>query len=278
MPTVHARITNSSRQNGRRPEEPVRKPPTYAIASVDHALRLAAMLQLEGTVTVAAAAERIGVARSTAHRLLQMLVYRDFAVQDGVRAYHAGPVLQLAEHSRSQTSLLRSAALPHMHRLVDVLAESVNLVVRTGASVRFIASIESSQVLRVGSREGMVFPAHRTSGGLLLLAQLDADRLAEALGRSPHGELESAPADGLDLAGLTAELAQIARQGFAVNLERSERGVVAVGVPVRGGDGAVVAALSVSLPSVRYDAEQLPRLVAVLSEAAGAVERDLSAL
>ncbi|WP_213016961.1 helix-turn-helix domain-containing protein [Rhodococcus sp. 3A] len=57
---------------------PPKNPPAYAISSVDHALRLAAMLHLKGELTVAEAADRLGVARSRAHRLLQMLVYRDF--------------------------------------------------------------------------------------------------------------------------------------------------------------------------------------------------------
>ena len=60
----------------------LKTPPPYAIASVDHALRVAVMLQLEDGLTVSEVAERLGVARSTAHRLLAMLVYRDFAVQD----------------------------------------------------------------------------------------------------------------------------------------------------------------------------------------------------
>ncbi|MFD8161418.1 helix-turn-helix domain-containing protein [Streptomyces malaysiensis] len=102
----------------------MKTPPTYAIASIDHALRLATMLQLEGSLRVAEAAERLGVAQSTAHRLLQMLVYRDFAVQDETRVYRAGPVLELAAHSLSRTALLRSVALPHMRGLVDAVEES----------------------------------------------------------------------------------------------------------------------------------------------------------
>ena len=225
----------------------MKTPPTYAIASVDHALRIATMLQLEGTLTVADAAERLGVARSTAHRLLQMLVYRDFAVQDEARVYHAGPVLQLAAYSRSQTSLLRATAMPHLERLVAVLGESANLAIRTGADARFIASVESAQSLRVTSREGMVFPAHRSTGGLLLLAELADD-----------------------------EVAQIRAQGFVVNQGRSEKGVVAVGVPVRDPDGTALAGLSISMPEARYDKEQLLRIVATLHKAAGAVEAALA--
>jgi len=53
------------------------------------------MLQVEGSLSVAQAADRLGVARSTAHRLLSMLCYRDFAQQTEDRCYTAGPVLAL---------------------------------------------------------------------------------------------------------------------------------------------------------------------------------------
>jgi DNA-binding IclR family transcriptional regulator len=227
----------------------MKTPPPYAVASVDHALRIATMLQLEGGLTVAEIAERLGVARSTAHRLLAMLVYRDFAVQDERRVYHAGPVLELAAHSQSRTSQLRAAALPHLQRLVDTLQESANLIILTGETTRFIASVECAQALRVGSREGMVFPAQETTAGLLLLAE------------STSGD---------------RELARIRKQGFAVNLGRSEKGVVAVGVPVRDGAGTALAGMSVSMPSVRYDKAGLPTLVATLQAAARALESDLA--
>ncbi|WP_229403368.1 IclR family transcriptional regulator [Micromonospora okii] len=213
-----------------------------------------------------------------AHRLLQMLVYRDFAVQDENRTYRAGPVLELAARSPSQTAQLRSVALPHLHSLVDTVQESVNLTIRTGATARFIASVECAQILRVGSREGMVFPAHRTTGGLLLLAELSPAEL-EAAYSDPAGteaDRPDLPNDRPDLAKLHAKLVRIRKQGFAVNQGRSERGLVAVGVPVRDAGGAAVAGLSVSMPSVRYDRDRLPALVAALSRAAGAIEAELA--
>lgn len=250
----------------------LKNPPPYTIASVDNALRIAAMLQLEGALTVSEVAARLGVARSTAHRLLAMLVYRDFAEQDETRAYRAGPVLELAAHSHSGTSRLRAAALPHLHRLVDLLDESANLIVRTGDTARFIASVESQQSLRVGNREGMVFPAHRLTGGLLLLAELDDAELASVYAEARYVDRAG---ERPDLTRLRRELASIRRKGFAVNQDRSERGVVAIGVPVRDLAGAPVAGLSISMPSVRYDRQALPHLVATLSRAAGALESDL---
>ena len=254
--------------------KPLKTPPPYAIASVDHALRLAAMLQLEGGMTVSEAAARLGVARSTAHRLLAMLVYRDFAVQDEDRVYRAGPVLELAAHSPSRTSSLRGAALPHLRRLVDLLEETANLAIRTGDTVRFIASAECRQALRVGSREGMVFPAHRTTAGLLLLAELTGAELDQVYAAERYRDR---PAERPDLASLRTELARVRRQGFAVNAGRSERGLVAVGVMVRGPDGTAQAGLSVSMPSVRYDRHQLPALAQTLRATAGRLEADLAA-
>ncbi|WUH98384.1 IclR family transcriptional regulator [Spirillospora sp. NBC_00431] len=254
-------------------DKPLKTPPPYAIASVDNALRAAQMLQFEGPMTVTEVAQRLGVANSTAHRLLAMLVYRDFAAQGPDRSYRVGPVLELAAHSQSAVSRLRAAALPHLRRLVDLLDESANLTVRTGDTVRFIASVESSQALRVGSREGMAFPAHRTTAGLLLLAELPSEDL-EALYSVERYEDHAHQRP--DMAELRAELARVARNGFAVNQGRSERGLVAIGVPVHGPDATPTAGLSISMPSVRYDKAKLPQLVATLKNSAAALERDLA--
>jgi DNA-binding IclR family transcriptional regulator len=246
--------------------------PSYAVSSVDHALRIAAMLQLEGELTVSQVAERIDVARSTAHRLLAMLVYRDFAVQTESRSYRAGPVLELAAHSQSAASRLREVALPHMEELVEVVEESSNLMIRTGDTARFVASVECRQPLRVGNREGMVFPAHRLTGGLVLLAELSAEQL-ETLYR-PERYAER-PDERPDLARLHRDLDNVRANGFALNEGRSERGVVAIGRPVRDAEGRAVAGLSISMPSVRYDPHQLRSLVAAIGFAVKAIEADL---
>jgi DNA-binding IclR family transcriptional regulator len=246
--------------------------PSYAVSSVDHPLHIAAMLQLEGRLTVSEAAERLGIARSTAHRLLTTLVYRDFAVQDESRVYHAGPVLELAAHSPSEASRLRAIALPHLRNVVDILNESANLIARTGDTARFIASVECEQSLRVGNREGMVFPAHNITGGLVLLAELSDEQLEALFAEQRYTDR---PGERPNLNALRKDLAHIRRQGFAVNEGRSERGVVAVGCPVRRADGTAAAGISISMPSVRYDPHRLRSYVATLGLAAGAIEVEL---
>jgi len=239
--------------------------PPYPIASVDHALHLAIVLQQEGPLRVSDAAARLGVSPSTAHRLLAMLVYRGFAEQRPDRRYEAGHVLRPTSATRAPVALLRQAALPHMRELVERVQESVNLVVLAGTETRFIATAECAQVLRVGSRAGRTLPAHLTSGGKALLAALP-----------PHEVTALHEEHDLDLPRLRRELALVRRRGFAINDQRTETGLSALAVPVRDSENSPVAAVALAMPSARFHRDRVPEWVAALSGTASAITRALA--
>jgi IclR family acetate operon transcriptional repressor len=213
--------------------------PTYAIASVDNALHLAQLLQQEGSLSVSESAELLGVARSTAHRLLTMLVYRDFAEQGPDRRYRPGRVLVPAATTSALT--LRRAALPALQELVDRVNETASLEVLNGTDARFVESIECRHALRVGNRSGKVFPAHQVAGGKAMLAALSAQELSRLYQESD-----------IDLVRLRKQLALVRARGYAVNDQESEDGVTAVGVVVLGADGEPAAAVALGVPSVRF--------------------------
>jgi IclR family transcriptional regulator, acetate operon repressor len=162
---------------------------------------------------------------------------------------------------------LREVALPHLRRLVDAVGETANLMVLAGPDVRFVATVESDQVLRVGDRTGRTLPAHLSSGGKAVLATLGDDELADLL----------EPLDEAAAARLERELRAVRRRGFAVNDQATEAGLTAVGVAVPPAGGFTGAALSVAAPSARYSRDRLPAWGAALSGAAAAIARDLGA-
>ena len=229
------------------------KPP-YAIESVDNALRILQMLRDSGQVRVSEVAAELGIARSTAHRLLAMLVYRDFAVQAEDRSYRPGPAVSAEPLPGEPAARLRQVMRPHMEVLCGHVAETINLVVLLGTQTRFLHTVESAQVLRVGDRQGTILPAWRTSGGKALLAELPDAQLT-ALLRGTNGR----PPEGMTAAErrtLVSQLRLIRDRGYAENIEESESGVCAIGLCVRDKAGDAVAALSVSAPSVRYTPER----------------------
>jgi IclR family acetate operon transcriptional repressor len=236
--------------------------PAYAISSVDHALHLAQLLQQEGSLSVSEAAELLGVARSTAHRLLAMLVYRDVAEQGNDRRYRPGPVL--GPVPTSSTIAFRRAAVPYMQLLADRVNETVSLQVRVGTDVRFVESVECQQLLRVGDRAGKVFPAHHVAGGKALLAAL-----------SPHEVAALYEGQDIDLRRLQKQLVLVKKCGYAINNQETEVGVTAVGVAVLGEDGQPIGGLSLGVPSARFARKDLPGYVGHLNATAQAVSREL---
>ncbi|KEI43797.1 IclR family transcriptional regulator [Saccharopolyspora rectivirgula] len=245
--------------------------PPYAIASVDNALLLLQMLRDQGELRVSEAAEELGIARSTAHRLLSMLVYRDFAIQDDRRVYVPGPALSANFVAGSINQQLRKVLHPHMDALCERVQETVNLMVRVGTQTRFLASVESTQVLHVGDRRGTILPAHLSSGGKVLLAELEENQL-EQLYR-PEGA--ASPLSSREWSALRRELKSVRKNGYALNQERTEVGVCAVGVPVRNPAGHAVGALSISSPSVRFRRQQIPFLVGELRSTVAQAEQEL---
>ena len=241
--------------------------PVYAITSVDHALHLATLLQHEGQLRLTDAATLLGVSRSTAHRLLSMLVYRDFAEQGSDRVYRPGPVLRQIEPSGAPVEALRRLSAPHLQYIVDVTGESANLIVLAGVDTRFLMTVESRRVLRVGDRAGKALPAHLTSGGLALL------------GQSPQAVVDDLIIKvGLNRTEFIASLNKIRVQGYAVNNGNTEAGVTALGAAVLGKDGIAVAAISVSLPTSRYDRQNVEPLLTPLLKAAELLGEELKAI
>ncbi|HZG92049.1 MAG TPA: IclR family transcriptional regulator [Pseudonocardia sp.] len=246
--------------------------PTYAIDSVDHALHLVTLLQQEGPLRVSEAAQRLGVARSTAHRLLAMLVYRDFAEQAPDRRYRAGPALRRPA-AVEPASRVRRLALAHLRALTESVGETTNLMTVLGDRARFVATVECTQVLRVGDREGRMLPAHLTSGGkAVLAARPDADVVALYTGPAATAD-PPVP----DLPALLRELGRIRRRGFAVNDGGTEPGVTAIGRVLRDPAGPASMAVSIAMPATRFSRDRLAGWARSLAATAQRIEDELAA-
>jgi DNA-binding IclR family transcriptional regulator len=245
--------------------------PGYPISSVGNALRLLVLFREQQSVRLTEARDYLGVAHSTAHRLLAMLIQYGFVRQDSSRAYRPGPMLVEIGLAVVQKMDVRAQARPFLEALANKFTETIHLTVLEGNLVRYVDAVESDRTLRVAARTGQLLPANCTSAGKALLAELTRDQVHALY---PTEELPSQTAHSLNsMQALEHELDRIREQGYATNHEESEDGVGSVAIALVNAAARPVAAVAVAVPVNRL----IPETQASIIEALKAVRQEFQA-
>ncbi|MEV4603298.1 IclR family transcriptional regulator [Amycolatopsis sp. NPDC049253] len=239
--------------------------PQYPIDSVDKALRILLLLGDRPELRMTDVAEYLGVASSTAHRLLAMLQYRGFIRQDArTKTYRPGTSLTAVAFAILQRFDVRETLRPFLEKLNTEFAETVHLAILDGTTVRFIEAIESPRAVRVASRLGQAMPANCTSTGKALLAELSTEDLHRMY---PDEELETLTPNSIGTRGeLELEIESVRRRGYATSSEESEEGVASVAVAFPAGNLPARLALNVSLPVGRLSRAEVRQIGERLKE------------
>lgn len=232
-------------------------------------------LEGDGTLTAPDVIRRLGLPRTTVHELLSTLAARSYLValpdqpgryRLGVRTYQLG--------SRYAEQLDLAAEGQQVAREVaETCDETVHVAVLEDTDVIYIAKVDSTHAVRMVSAAGRRLPAHCTSVGKMLLAMLPQ---AELEARLAHHELVAmTPGSLTDPAALRAELDRVRERGTAVEHRESNPDVSCVAAPVRDSGGRVVAALSISVPMIRWSDEREDELARLASNGANALSARL---
>lgn len=209
--------------------------------------------------TVGELAQLAGLPKSTTSRLVGALERQGLVQRDPARgAIKPGPVL--LRYARKETSGLDLVELAGtaLERLSHASGETSNLGVATSTAVEMLDQRDSRHILGSTNWVGQRVPHHGSVIGKVFLA-FGALPL-------PGGPLEAlAPRTITDPGELRRDLERTRARGYATAVDELESGLWAVAAPVRDAGGTVVAALSISGPTVRLHAgrlDELGRLVA----------------
>ena len=202
-----------------------------------------------GPIALKDLTERIGLTRSTTHRLASALIERDY-LRHGPRGYELGAkLLQLGGLARNQLSLT-AVAHAHLEALARDQFDPVNLAVRDGGDIRYVDQVRGSRRIEVRSVIGETRPLASTGLGRALIL----DEPEEAW-RGAFREAAAGGSGGEAEAGWIGRMTVFKTQGAAFDVEENADRVRCVAAPIRGASGAIVAALSLSsLPQYMDDA------------------------
>jgi len=230
---------------------------------------LARLLDSDGPMSLRELAEAADLPKSTASRLLSALERHGLVHQDGERGkLEPGPAILRFAHRGGVERHLVELAETALEAIADTSNETVNLSVPTPHGVDHLAQVDGRHFLGAGQWVGRRTDYHCTANGKVFLAF--------GVAELPPGRLARLTADTVvSRAALETELATVRRDGYATAIDELEDGLTAIAAPVRGPTGDVIAALSISGPTLRLTRERVAELAPMLQEQADALSQRL---
>jgi DNA-binding IclR family transcriptional regulator len=215
------------------------------VNSVEHAVRLVELLASSANVlSVSQMAQTLDLPRATVYRLLKTLVQREWVIQDG-KTYRLS--FRLTGLFGGAEAALAERITPLLRLLVNQTGETAQFAVLEGDRVVFLAKADSPHPIRMFSQVGWRGPLHATAVGKVLLASTESRLLSQIC---DHGLERFTPNTIVEKEKLQAELAQVRKQGYALDAEGLIEGLTCVAVPVISGE-QVRGAISVAGPTAR---------------------------
>jgi DNA-binding IclR family transcriptional regulator len=203
--------------------------------------------------------QRLGLHKSTAHRLLSLLKKKGLVVVDPTtQLYSLGPALVELAWIVLRQQDLRSLCRPYLEQLRQVTNETVSLNIRMGNRRVCIEELPSDQEVKYSQAMGLTAPLHVGAPGKALMAFLPADERERVLATLTLEPLT--PETITDLDALRAELDRTRVRGYAVSIGERSPWAAAVAAPIRDRSGQTLVAVSVLGPSHRLTAKVLKEL------------------
>lgn len=219
-------------------------------------------------------AQTVGLATSTAHRLLTTLQQARFVRFDPIAgAWQIGVQAFIVGNAFARTRDVTMMARPYLRRLMEESGETANLYIAEEGEVICMAQVETRQMMRAIARPGGRAKMHCSGAGKAILAWLPEREVGRILER--HGLAAFTERTLTTPKSLRAALAEIRARGHAVDDEEHEVGLRCVAAPVLDEHGLPVAGVSVSGPTARIPDHRLALLGALVAQTARAVTAEI---
>jgi IclR family pca regulon transcriptional regulator len=206
------------------------------------------------SMTLTQVAERTGMTRAGARRILLTLAHLGYVSSEGRRFALTPRILDLGYSYLSATPLW-SLALPYMEAVGQATRESCSVSVLDGTDIVYILRLSTHKVMSINLAVGSRLPAWATSMGRVLLAGLTDEALAAALAASKI--VAYTPATLTDPAKLTNAITAVRARGYACVTKELEPGLQSVAVPIIDRAGHTIGAMNVSSHANRYARSQM---------------------
>jgi DNA-binding IclR family transcriptional regulator len=225
----------------------------YYLRTIGRALEVLDCFDGQAPLSLKDISERTGLPETTLFRVLLTLEKHKYLQQHRDGTYQLAPKLifgwlvQAADH-------LRAVARPELEHLANTFNETASLAYLYDDRIHVVDCVETFHEIRMTNKIGRVLPPHCSAMGKVITAYQDrdlADRILEVYGLSPRTDKTIT-----DRRKLFRDLEDVRKSGIGCDREESIRGGICFGAALRTTGGPVVAAISLSTPTIRMTKER----------------------
>ncbi|WP_248929751.1 IclR family transcriptional regulator [Paenibacillus hamazuiensis] len=229
------------------------------VRAVERALDILLCFTDSSDLSLTEISQRVGLHKSTVHRLLASLEGKGFILRDPAsEKYRLGFRVWELSANLTQNDDPALILLPEMERLRDQVGETVSLYVRDGMERVRVQAVQSNQAIRRVAPIGARLPLYVGASSKILVAFAEPEVQQQLFREAP----------GLDRAAFQAQLDEARELGYATSVEEREPGAAAVAAPILNRAHRLVAALAVSGPANRLTPDMMKAHAPLLMEAA----------
>jgi DNA-binding IclR family transcriptional regulator len=240
----------------------------YYLRSIGRALEVLNCFDGQMPLSLKEIGMRTELPESTLFRVLLTLEKHEYLQQSRDGTYQLAPKLIFGWLAQA-ANRVRDLARPEIQHLASQFNETVSLAYLYEDRIHVLDCMETFHDIRIANKIGRVLPPHCSAMGKSIAAFQDrerADRILEVYGLAPRTERTI-----VDRRRLFQEFEEIRRSGIACDREESIQGGICFGAALRTEGKPVVAAISVSTPTMRMTGEREHEIQAAILAAAGKI-------
>ncbi|MDI3533985.1 MAG: IclR family transcriptional regulator, regulon repressor [Thermosediminibacterales bacterium] len=219
-------------------------------------------------------ANKLNLHKSSVHRIVSTLEHKGILEKNSTNSkYRLGIKLYIIGILARNENELIAVSIPHLKRLTEISGETTNLVVLNGCKCLYIAQQTSDKMVRIFTKIGAKILPHCTAVGKVLLSEMEENEIEHII--SVNGLPSYTKNTITKKEKLLEELRKARAEGYAMDDEEREEGVMCIAAPIRDRNKTIIAAISISGPKYRFDNSDIDKYILAVKEEAAAISKEL---
>lgn len=245
------------------------------VQSVDRTLSILEVLSdYEAGLGITDLSEKVGLHKSTVHRLLATLIHKGYVRQnDETNRYELTLKLFELGNKKIEKMNIVTIAKPFIQELMEQTNEVIHLVIGEGAEIIYVAKVEPQKTIRMYSSIGKRIPMYCTSVGKSMMAYMNEEEVEKIWNISPIKKLTENTI--VNLEDFKEHLKVVREKRYAIDEQENEIGIRCIGASILDYKGNVCGAISISGSTISFTEDKIEEFSKLLIEYAGKISREL---